>query len=238
MSDAASAPLRAAEFVRTRRYGVLATHSGAVPGYPFGSVVPYVLVDGALAIQISDIAEHTRNLTADGHCSLTIFDPADADDPQAGPRLTWIADARRASDDHAVAAAERYFRYFPAARSYERTHDFAFWLLQPVRIRLIGGFGDIRWLRPAELPLRNPLPAHEADAVAHMNDDHGDALTLLCRQHTGVTPDAVRLVGLDGYGMDLLVDGQALRIPYPRPLGDAAGLRTLMMEMVQAAREA
>lgn len=238
MSDAASAPWRAAEFVRARRYGVLATQSGAVPGYPFGSIVPYVLVDGALAILISDIAEHTRNLKADGRCSLTIFDPADADDPQAGPRLTWIADARRASGEDGVAAAERYFSYFPAARGYERTHDFAFWLLEPVRIRLIGGFGDIRWLRPADLPLRSPLLAQEAGAVAHMNDDHADALVLLCRQHTGSAPGAVQLVGLDGHGMDLLADGQALRIPYPRPLDDAAGLRALMVEMVQAARGA
>ncbi len=43
--------------------GVLSTHSKSMPGFPFGSVVPYCLDDqGRPLILISRIAQHTHNL--------------------------------------------------------------------------------------------------------------------------------------------------------------------------------
>ena len=51
--------------------GMLATHSKKMPGFPFGSVVPYCLdADGRPLLLISSIAQHTHNLQADGRCSL------------------------------------------------------------------------------------------------------------------------------------------------------------------------
>ena len=74
----------AGAFLRARRYGVLATQSRSLPGYPFGSITPYVLgAAGEPVIYISTLAEHTRNIADDPRVSLTVFDPADAADPQA-----------------------------------------------------------------------------------------------------------------------------------------------------------
>ena len=42
-------------------FGTFSTQSLSVPGYPFGSLVPYVVDSrGNLVILISDIAEHTK----------------------------------------------------------------------------------------------------------------------------------------------------------------------------------
>ncbi|HBM10724.1 MAG TPA: heme iron utilization protein, partial [Pseudomonas sp.] len=53
--------------------GVLSTHSKAMPGFPFGSAVPYCLnEEGWPLILISRIAQHTKNLQADPRCSLLV----------------------------------------------------------------------------------------------------------------------------------------------------------------------
>src|SRR5690606_22748373 len=107
--------------------GVLSTHSKAMPGFPFGSVVPYCLdAEGRPLILISRIAQHTHNLLADPHCSLLVGE-RDAEDIQAAGRLTLLAQARQLDDEAAIeAAAARYYRYFPASRDYHRVHDFDF----------------------------------------------------------------------------------------------------------------
>ena len=56
--------------LRAHRYGLLSTHSRAVAGYPFGSVVPYVLDHDACPVPlISRLAEHTKNLAGDARVS-------------------------------------------------------------------------------------------------------------------------------------------------------------------------
>lgn len=133
---------------------MLATHSKKMPGFPFGSVVPYCLdADGRPLLLISRIAQHTHNLQADGRCSLLIGE-RDAEDIQAAGRLTLLAEARQLHEEGAIeAAAARYYRYFPQSRDYHRIHDFDFWVLEPVRWRFIGGFGSIHWLEPFPRPI-------------------------------------------------------------------------------------
>mgnify|MGYP003348909748 FL=1 len=60
-------------WLRAHRHGLLSTHSRAVEGYPFGSVVPYVLDhDACPVLLISRLAEHTKNLEGDARVSLLI----------------------------------------------------------------------------------------------------------------------------------------------------------------------
>ena len=78
--------------------GMLSTHSQAMPGFPFGSVVPYCLdARGWPLLLISRIAQHTRNLKADARCSLLVGERA-AEDVQAAGRLTLLAEARQLDD--------------------------------------------------------------------------------------------------------------------------------------------
>jgi putative heme iron utilization protein len=227
----------ASEFLRTHRYGVLATQSRSLPGYPFGSITPYVLgVAGAPVIYISTLAEHTKNIAADPRVSLTVFDPADAADPQAGPRLTFLAEAHALTGD--AATAERYYRYFPAARAYAGTHDFGFYALRAVRLRFIGGFGKIGWIEPADVDLANPLAAVEAGIIEHMNRDHADAVRAYCRHFFGRDAHEAMLVGVDPDGVDLLADGAPLRLPFTAPATDPDAVRRELVTLLQQTRAA
>lgn len=225
----------ASEFLRAHRYGVLATQSQSLPGYPFGSITPYVLsAAGEPVIYISTLAEHTKNIAADPRVSLTVFDPADADDPQAGPRLTFLAEARALTGD--AATAERYYRYFPAARAYAGTHDFGFYALRAVRLRFIGGFGKIGWIEPADVDLGNPLAPAEAGVVDHMNRDHADAVRAYCRYFFNRDAHEAVLVGVDPDGVDLLADGAPLRLPFEARAGRADAVRQRLIALLSVAR--
>jgi hypothetical protein len=229
----------AAEFLRARRYGVLATHSRSVPGYPFGSITPYVLsTDGERVIYISTLAEHTKNIAADARVSLAVFDPADAADPPAGARLTFLADAKLLTGQAAAAAGARYYRYFPAARAYAYTYDFSFYTLRAVRLRFIGGFGKIGWIEPAEIDLKNPLAAVEAGIIEHMNRDHTDALHACGRHFFGRTAQAAAMVGIDPDGIDLLADGVGLRLKFPSRANDIEAARRQIIALLQKTRAA
>src|SRR5713226_3516961 len=159
-------------------FGVLSTISLDVPGYPFGSVTPYCADQQCRpVIYISTIAQHTRNILADSRVSLTVFDSdGGSEDVQARGRLTYIANAGPVPREEAD-VQDRYFRYFPSSRQYEQTHDFAFFRLEPVRLRFIGGFGRIYWLEANQFMAANPFsPSQESRIIQHMNRDHGDAI--------------------------------------------------------------
>src|SRR5690606_26860432 len=78
----AMAAKHARELLLKEYRGMLATHSQKMPGFPFGSVVPYCLDgQGWPLLLISRIAQHTRNLRADPRCSLLVGE-RDAEDVQ------------------------------------------------------------------------------------------------------------------------------------------------------------
>jgi putative heme iron utilization protein len=200
--------------------GVLSTLSVALPGYPFGSVVPFCLDrQGLPVILIADIAQHTKNVASDPRTSLIVFDRS-APDLQANGRLTLLADAIPvAADERDV--ADRYYRFFPAARDYHLTHGFQFWRLQPRRLRFIGGFGAIHWLEPAGVCHANPFSADaEHGMVEHMNDDHVATMRRYCQTFHNVDCGDVapRFAGCDAFGCHLVVGDRVLRIPFDQPV--------------------
>ncbi|MFJ4371931.1 HugZ family protein [Pseudomonas japonica] len=214
--------------------GVLSTHSKSMPGFPFGSVVPYCLdADGNPLILISRIAQHTHNLQKDPKCSLLVGERG-AEDVQAVGRLTVLAEARKLEDSAAVeAAAERYYRYFPDSRNYHSAHDFDFWVLQPVRHRYIGGFGAIHWID--QLSLANPFVGKaEASMIEHMNSDHAKAIAHYVALNG--LPDAVpaQLAGIDSEGMHLRI-GQALYwLAFPEPCNTPTQVREALVLLAHA----
>ncbi|WP_313101231.1 HugZ family pyridoxamine 5'-phosphate oxidase [Stutzerimonas nitrititolerans] len=216
--------------------GVLSTHSRSMPGFPFGSAVPYCLdANGWPLLLISRIAQHTRNLQTDNKCSLLVGERA-AEDVQAAGRLTLLAEARQLVDPPVVeAAAWRYYRYFPEAGDYHRVHDFDFWVLQPVRWRYIGGFGAIHWLD--EVALANPFAAgdgaQEQAMVAHMNDDHAAAIAHYVEQAGLPTSPPAQLAGIDSEGFHLRI-GQALHwLPFAEICETPLAVRQALVAMAR-----
>ncbi len=214
--------------------GALATLSQSLPGFPFGSAVPYCLdAAGRPLILISRIAQHTRNLLSDPRCSLLIGERG-ALDVQATGRLTLMAEARLLQDRTQIeAAAARYYRYFPAACDYHRVHDFDFWVLEPVRWRFIAGFGSIHWLEGVERA--NPFAGEvEAGMIAHMNRDHAEALAHYVGLAELPANEPVEMVGIDSEGFHLRI-GQALYwLSFPESCNDPAMVRQALVQLAHA----
>ncbi|NOQ82079.1 MAG: hypothetical protein GQ548_06115 [Methylophaga sp.] len=138
------------QFIQSQQYGVLSTHSLSESGYPFGSVTPYIISgNGDIAIFISHLAEHTHNIEANSKVSLTIFDPADADNPTAGARVTCLANAEKADDETLL--RKMYLEQFPQSEMILELPGFHFYLLKLTKIRLVSGFGQVKWLDVKQL---------------------------------------------------------------------------------------
>ena len=224
----------ARRLARGQAQGVLSTLSLRLEGHPFGSVAPFILDHaGRPVILISDLAEHTRNLQADPRCSL-IVQPFSADMQVAG-RVTLVGRAERLPDKHAL--GPRYLRHHPQAEGYFAMHDFAFWRIEPIRIRYIGGFGKIHWIEPeAYLLPEGPLATQEADILAHMNADHVHNLRAYCRHVHGLEVDDAQMIGIDPDGFDVRANGRVLRFDLPGTIADAHAARAALVELARQCR--
>lgn len=221
----------ARELLLQQSFGVLATISLDVPGYPFGSVTPYCVdYQCRPVIYISHIAQHTRNLIADSRVSLTVLENnRGSDDVQAQGRVTCIANARPMGDEADVRERYfRYFRYFSSSRRYDQTHAFTFFQLELVRVRFIGGFGQIYWIEPDEFMMKNPFsPTQETRIIQHMNNDHRDAL----RHYCGGEP--AEMVGIDAEGFDVLRSGKKVRFAFKSPVRNMDEARQALIAMAK-----
>ncbi len=137
--------IRARQLAKQKLYGVLATQSIAMPGYPFGSLVQYAFDEqGDLILYISKLAQHTRNIAKDDKVSLTVIEDDKQDIQQAG-RVTIMGRLVPSQDEEK--AAKIYVQFFPDSAHYQdKMHDFHFYRLTIEKVRFIGGFGDINWV--------------------------------------------------------------------------------------------
>ncbi|BAN50434.1 HugZ family protein [Metapseudomonas resinovorans] len=224
----------ARELLLKEYQGVLSTHSKAMPGFPFGSVVPYCLdAEGRPLILISRIAQHTHNLQKDPRCSLLVGERG-AEDVQAAGRLTLLAEARQISAaDEVDAAASRYYRYFPQAADYHSTHDFDFWRLEPVRARFIGGFGAIHWVD--HLVLANAFAGDaEISMIEHMNSDHANAIAHYVELAGLPRESAAEMVGIDTEGFHLRIGQTVHWLPFPTSCNNPGAVRQALVQLARA----
>lgn len=222
--------------LRRRHYGTLSTISKQLEGYPFGSLVPYVLDhDGRPVILISRLAEHTHNIEADSRVSLMVAEGGT--DAQANARVTLVGEARRCVDQ--VEPGRRYLRFFPDAERLVALGDFAFYAIAPRMIRYIGGFGAIQWISARDYaPPAAALAQQEEEILAHMNAEHVATLRDCCRYHHGTSPEPAVMVGIDGDGFDVRTGPDVLRFDFERPVTDAAAARDALVAMANKARAA
>lgn len=225
----------ARQLLRSLHLGVLSTLSKKLGGAPFGSITPYVVDHtGCPVILISTIAEHTKNIEADGRVSLLVHEQKD--DAQANARLTVVGQASRMEDQDSIKA--RYLNFFPNARGYFDTHDFFFYRIVPEHVRFIGGFGKIHWLDTAcLLTAIPPLAEQEAGILAHMNADHGENLRHYCHLVHQIEPASAEMIGIDQDGFDVRADGRLLRFDFDQPVADAQDARIALVNLARQARE-
>lgn len=181
--------------------GTMATHSAQMPGYPFATALPFATDEGHQPVfLVSSLAEHTKNLAADGRASLMVC-KADAGNVLTGARMTLVGDAERIDASPELVA--RYLRYQPDAEQYLALDDFAFFRMTPKRVRYIAGFGQMGWVEEAEWGQAAILPL--ADEAACL------------RELAGTHAPGIRLLGLDCYGIDIEQQGKRDRLRLAQP---------------------
>lgn len=207
------------------------------PGYPFGSVTPFVLLPtGHLAIYVSDIAQHTANMRGDPRVCLTVAQSGDGSSQELG-RASVLADASPVPDDRVAAVAESYYGFFPAARRYGQAHDFALWWLQPLRVRYIAGFGRIHWVEAADwVPPAPEWRGDEASILEHMNADHADAVASIANNLGGLAADATEMVALDAEGCHIRGDDRLCYVPFANRARTSAQIRGAMVALTRTSR--
>ena len=220
---------QARRLLRARRHAVLSTNSQALAGYPFGSVVPYVLdAEAAPIILVSRLAEHAKNIGVDPRVSLIVI--ADGTDLQQAGRVTYVGRASRL--DPPGVAAERYLRFFPAAREYHRQLDFDFFRIEPVTLRVIAGFAKAHWLsREAYTPAADDLAAREEALAAELNEGHGKRLRELALKRNAGKQD-IAIIGIDCDGFDMLADGDILRFDFDDSVAGADEARLKILALL------
>jgi putative heme iron utilization protein len=224
--------------MRAQHSGVLATQSLSIKGFPFGSVTPYLMTEqGNLIIYASDIAQHSRNMKADPHVSLCVYDGAQSDS-QASARVTVLAlaEADAVSQEH----QQQYFALFPQAKKYVEAHDFRFYLLNTERVRYIGGFGEIYWFSQEEWQENIVNIGSQANGIiTHMHEDHDDALAEIFNHASDGRAQAgeVKMLSCVAEGFHVVYKGSVSFIAYLQPLGRQYDVRKAMVDLTKAARK-
>jgi len=191
--------------------------------------------DGAPLLLLSELADHTKNLHRDERASLLFDATGELDDPLAGERVTVQGRLARSEEPRHRA---RYLARHPSASMYADFEDFAFYRMRIERAHLVAGFGRIHWLGAADL-LTDPEPAlveAETGILAHMNDEHRDALQLYARELLGLAGGDWRMTGIDPEGFDLRLGARAARLSFEQRVHDAASARAALVALVKQAR--
>jgi hypothetical protein len=207
-------------------------------GYPYASLIIVASdASGAPILLISNLARHTRNLVTDNRASILIDGTGAAGDPLQGARVTLFGLAEK-TDDPAV--KRRFLARHKEAEFYVNFQDFSFWRLKVEGAHYIGGFGRIVDLKPSDLLIgtgeAEKLLADEAEILAHMNEEHADAVELYATSLKGARPGPWRMVGIDPEGCDLLLEGEALRIVFAKPIATPHEAREELVRLTKDAR--
>lgn len=236
---------RARTLAATIRTATLATIAADPAGYPYGSFVTFALDEGHPVFLISDLAEHTRNLRGDPRASLLIAESRQAD-PLANGRVTLIGDCRRVTDaSECERARTAFLAAHPNSAYYADFGDFGFWRLDVSAVRYIGGYGRMSWVDAAAFLAAecDPLAAHAARILDHMNADHADALALYCRAFSRATDTAAAtMTAVDRYGFEMSATTAAgprpIRLAFSSEVRTAEDARRELVDLVARARAA
>jgi putative heme iron utilization protein len=233
--------------VRASPFAALAT-LGA-DGFPLATLASVATdADGAPVTLVSRLSGHTANLLENPRLSL-LFARHGRGDPLAHPRVSVMGEARIVERDGAEAARirRRFLARQPKAQLYVDFPDFLFVKVAIRSASLNGGFGKAYELSADDL-LTQPskaLEEAEAEILAHMNVDHGDALALyadLARrgsdQRNVEKRSLWRMTGIDADGFEIADGSDVLRLDFPARAETAEAARATLVAMARKAREA
>lgn len=207
-------------------------------GWPAAALVTVATAcDGSPVLLLSTLAHHTRNILADPRAALLVDGTEGIANPQAGPRVTLMGRIAATSDP---SLARRFLARHPAARTYAGFGDFAFYKMTVERLHYVGGFARARWLDATAAVLAPDLCAdveqHEQDILAHMNNDHAEALALYGTRLLRARGRRFELVAVDPEGFDLRCGRTLRRLDFAKPVSTLDDVRAAFIELAQQAR--
>lgn len=134
----------------------------------------------------------------------------------------------------------RFLARHPKSEIYAGFADFSFWRLAVVSAHLNAGFARAADLKASDVITdaagAESLIEAEAGAIAHMNQDHSEALRLYASKLLGAEDGPWRLTGLDPEGLDLALNDATLRLPFPQRVATADDLRRALVNLAAKAR--
>ena len=220
----------------------LCTISSEGEDYPYGSFVTFALDNGNPIFLISGLAEHTKNLLKNSKASLLIAEGGDGN-PLALGRVTLIGDCIKVANNERSRLKEIFVSRHPDSRFYADFGDFHYFRLEVSSVRYIGGFGRMSWVQGKDWTDAEPDPLlpFSSDIIDHMNEDHEDAMIIICQKMSkAVDTSSVTMTGIDRYGFEMsamTVDGpRPIRIAFSNEVMDSDGARKEIVKLVKSAR--
>ena len=233
----AQSRLLARRLVREARHAALAAVEPET-GAPLASRVA-VGTDmlGDPVLLVSRLSAHTKALLNDGRVSLLFGEPGRGN-PLAHPRLMLRGEAASVEPTEPAHATlrRRFLERQPKARLYVDFPDFLFLRVAASSALLNAGFGQAYPLERADLcdePVAG-LAEAEPRVVAHMNEDHGDALDAILAQ-AGESGSGWRLIGVDATGFEAALADRIRRVEFSEPVCEAGGFRTAFVTLARQA---
>lgn len=214
-------------------------------GYPYGSLVTLACDGlGRPLLLISTLAEHTKNLEARSEASILVSEPLDThDQPLAVGRVTILGRCEKVVEGERTAVREAFLGQQPGSSYYVDFADFAFFRLEPSSLRYVGGFGRMSWVTAEDYRAAEPDPLARAskDILAHMNDDHTDAVLAYATKLAGVADaTSATMTAVDRYGFELALTTpagpRATRLAFDEPVTTSDEVRRAMVAMVKQTR--
>ncbi len=223
--------------IRTGALGTLATNGG----FPFTSLTTVATDhDGTPILLLSGLSAHTRNLAADPRASILLARIGKGD-PLAHPRLTLVGRITKAAEDDRARLRARFLARHPKAALYADFGDFGFYRLAGVSAHLNGGFAKAADFAFGDLLTdvgdAGALLEAEEGALAHLNEDHADALALYAEKRAGEPAARWRASGLDPEGLDLMAGDLTTRLVFPQRITEPQDLRRVLADLVRQARQ-
>jgi putative heme iron utilization protein len=226
----AGAAAQAKRLLRISRTGALAT-LGREAGAPLTTLVGFASdFDGAPLFLFSDLAQHTKNIAADGRASLLLTSPPERGDPLNQPRVTVGGAVARRPDPY---ARKRYLQRNPKAKLYSPFADFAIYRMHVDSVHFNGGFGRADPLTAADVLVSgadaSALIEAEDRLLEEVNASAESAVVRLARRASSGRR-AWRAIGLDAEGLDLAAGGLAARVDFSAPAFDPPSWRRRLEE--------
>ncbi|CAH8386211.1 unnamed protein product [Eruca vesicaria subsp. sativa] len=223
--------------------GMLSTFSQKYEGYPSGSMVDFACdADGSPILAVSSLAVHTKDLLANPKCSLLVArEPED----RTGLRITLHGDAVLVSDKDQAAVRSAYLAKHPSA-FWVDFGDFSFMRIEPKVVRFVSGVATA-FLGSGEFSKEeyqaakvDPIAQFAKPVTSHMNKDHEEDTKAIVYHTTSIPVESALMLDLDSLGFNVKATLQGntfkIRVPFPRRAQDRKDVKTLIVEMLQAAK--